>query len=557
MQISFIIKNAKILTMDPQNPFAEAVAIANETIFAVGSNEEITKLAQSDTKIIDAQNHTLLPGFVESHLHFVLGGLELTHLHLSKVHGFDALQHAVRDYAQNHMDEKLLIGYGVAYDIIDRPLTRHDLDAILDDRPFALMSCDHHTVWANTAALRQAGLFDDKHGARDAGVVVDDKGEATGELLEFDAFGPVMALGGEAHLQLAIATGGEPVPLPDAETREADKKKILAGLNYCASFGITSAVNMDGNRYTLDLCQELYDEGRLPVRVVVPFHFKPQMPLSELDRASAMHRDFASKWVKSGFVKMFMDGVAESRTAYMLEDYPDTVGERGTPLFELERFNEICTEIDKRGLQIAVHAIGDGAVRAVIDGYEAASKANGKRDARHRIEHIELINRDDIPRMAKLDIIASIQPAHVLGALDFSDHGMEKVFSTDRWKDNFLCRTLRDNGIKIAFSSDWSVADVNVARNLQAHLARKPFKGAGDERISRADTLLAYTSGSAYTVFWEDFTGMVKQGMAADLVLYQADIDDYPAEKLGELKVALTIAGGKITYQADQPVLTS
>jgi predicted amidohydrolase YtcJ len=147
-------------------------------------------------------------------------------------------------------------------------------------------------------------------------------------------------------------------------------------------------------------------EGRLTARVKVPFHFKPHMELAELERASAMAAEFTGDWVTSGFVKMFMDGVVDSRTAYMLHDYPGTT-DRGAPLFELERFKAICAEIDRRGLQIAVHAIGDGAVRQTIDGYEAARLANGPRDSRHRIEHIELIDRADVPRLGALGITAS------------------------------------------------------------------------------------------------------------------------------------------------------
>lgn len=549
MHIDLIIENAKIVTMDHQNPTAEAVAIADGIIKAIGTKSDIMKLAQNNTKIIDGQRHTLLPGFIESHLHFVLGGLELSHLQLGSIKDFAHLKKALHEHAAHNKNAKLVTGYGMSYNILETALTRHDLDWIIADRPVALMSADHHTVWANTIALQQAGIFDDSNGKRDIGVIIDDQGLATGELQEFAAFTPIMALGGEAHLQMGITTGREPTPPLDQATRQADKEKIITGLNYCASFGITTAVNMDGNYYTLELCQELYDEGRLPVRVIVPFHLKPDMPLDILDHAVKMNVDFSSPWVRSGFVKMFMDGVADTKTAFMLEAYPDTIDERGLALFDADQFNKTCIEIDKLGLQIAVHAIGDGAVRRVIDGYQAAAKANGKRDSRHRIEHIELINRNDIARIAQLDIIASLQPAHVPGALDFSNNGMEKIFSPARWNDTFLCRTLADNGIKVVFSSDWPVSDVNVARNLQAHLARKPFDGAQDERLSRTDTLYAYTAMGAYSIFWENFVGKIKVGMAADLVLLQSDIDHCDNEHLGELKVALTITGGKITYQ--------
>ncbi|MFD1807976.1 amidohydrolase family protein [Gemmobacter lanyuensis] len=220
---------------------------------------------------------------------------------------------------------------------------------------------------------------------------------------------------------------GRTRPWPDAAQRAADKDKIAAGLAHVAAHGITSMVNMDGNRYTLTLLSEMEAEGRLTARVKVPFHFKPHMDLAELDRAEAMTRDFNSEMVCSGFVKMFQDGVIDSRTAYMLHDYPGKPGHRAEPLFTPDRFKQICTEIDRRGLQIAVHAIGDGAVRVTIDGYEAAALANGSRDLRHRIEHIELIDRADIPRLGALGITASVQPPHPPGVMDFP---MEPTMTT-------------------------------------------------------------------------------------------------------------------------------
>jgi predicted amidohydrolase YtcJ len=427
-------------------------------------------------------------------------------------------------------------------------VTRHNLDRVIADRPIAMMAPDHHTVWANTAALVAAGLL---HGAampHGHEVVMGPDGTATGELREFEAFGPVLALGGEAHLQLGIATGGEPEPWPDAAQRARDKDKIAAGLAHCAAHGITSMVNMDGNRYTCVLLQELAAEGRLTARVKVPFHFKPHMALSELDRASAMTAEFTGGWVTSGFVKMFMDGVVDSRTAYMLNDYPGVPGHTGEPLFTPERFNEICVEIDRRGLQIAVHAIGDGAVRQTIDGYEAALKANGAHDMRHRIEHIELIDRADVPRLGALGITASVQPPHAPGAMDFPLEAMAAVIAPERWPDAYLWKTLGDHGAPLAFASDWPVTDVSVMRGIQAALTRVPFEGAGDERVGLEDVLRAYTAGGAWAAHLESRTGTLRAGMAADLVLIDADLESVPAGRIGTTGIALTVCAGRTTY---------
>lgn len=550
MFADLIVTNARVLTMDSTQPRAEAVAVAAGRILAVGPRESVERHAGPETRIIDAGLRTVLPGFVESHLHLVLGGAELGHLHVSGLHGMDALRDAFRAFAAKHPERGLIMAQGADYAMLDHPVTRHDLDAILPDRPIAMTAHDHHTVWANTAALTAAGILHGQATPHGHEVVMGEDGLATGELREFEAFAPVIALGGEARLNLGIATGEEPSPWPSAAERAIDRAKITAGLRHCAAHGITSMVNMDGNRYTLELLRELRDEGGLTARVKVPFHFKPHMALADLDRAEAMTRDFNDDWLQSGFVKLFMDGVVDSRTAFMLNDYPDQPGHRSEPLFPPQRFNEIATEIDRRKLQIAVHAIGDGAVRTTIDGYEAAQRANGRRDSRHRIEHIELIDRADIPRLAALGITASLQPPHPPGAMDFPLMPTLDRLGKARWQDAYLWKTLADQGAALAFASDWPVTDVSVLRGLQAALTRTPYDGCADERLGLMDSLYAYTAGGAWAAHREGLVGRLRVGMAADLVMIDADIEATVPEALGTCRIALTVCGGRITHQA-------
>lgn len=548
MTPDLIVTNARVLTMDPARPRAEAVALLGDRIAAIGGREEIEPMAGPGTRVIDAAGRSVLPGFVESHLHLVLGGAELAHLQVGGLRGMDSLRRAFQVFAARHPDRPLLMAQGADYAMLDHPMTRADLDAMLPDRPIAITAADHHTVWANTAALRAAGILNGLATPHGHEVVMGADGLATGELREFEAFAPVIALGGEARLNLGIATGAEPSPWPTAAERAIDRAKVLAGLRHCASHGITSMVNMDGNRYTLELLREMQAEGTLLARVKVPFHFKPHMDLAELDRAVRMTRDFADDWVSSGFVKLFMDGVMDSGTAFMLNDYPDAPGHRSEPLFAPERFRVIATEIDRLGLQIAVHAIGDGAVRCTIDGYEAAQRANGRRDSRHRIEHIELIDRNDIPRLGALGITASLQPPHPPGAMDFPLLPTMNKIAPSRWRDAYLWRSLAKAGAAVAFASDWPVADVSVMRGIKAALTRKPFDGAGDERLGLMETLHAYTAGGAWAAHMDHLTGRLRVGMAADLVMLGCDIESTPPEDLDRHTVALTIAGGRITH---------
>jgi len=544
--VDLLVVNARVLTMDVGCPRAQAVAIADGRIVAVGGDEVA---ALGAARVIDAGGRTLLPGFVESHMH-LFGGAELNHLQLGGVRGLPAVRAAFAGFAATRPGAGLLMGEGADYGVLDHPMNRHDLDAVMPDRPIAIRSMDHHTVWANTAALQAAGLL---HGARmphGHEVVMAADGLATGELREFEAFDAVLALAGVARMYLGIARGAEPSVWPKDSERGVDKDHIARGMAHAAAHGITTLVSMDGNRYTLALLAEMRAEGRLLQRVKVPFHFKPGMALSELDRAEAMRAEFADDWISSGFVKLFMDGVVDSRTAAMLQDYPGRPGLKGDLLFSPQDFREVAVEADRRGFQIAVHAIGDAAVRNTIDGYQAAQTANGRRDSRHRIEHIEMIDPTDRPRLGALGITASVQPPHAPGAMDFDLAGMAAVIARARWPDAYLWRTLADDGAALAFSSDWPVSDINVLRGVQAAVTRVAYDGAADERLGLMDSLRAYTAGGARAAHLDHVTGCLRVGLAGDLVLLGGDIEAAEPARIARLGIALTVCGGHVTYQA-------
>jgi predicted amidohydrolase YtcJ len=547
MTITLLIINARGLTMDPEAPETDAVALAGDRIAALG--EAARAMAGPDCPVLDAKGASVLPGFIESHLHLFMGGSELAHLQLLGVKGPEALAEAIRAYAAANPNRKVIVGQGCDYGIYDRALTRHDLDAILPDRPVCLLAADHHTAWANTMALKEAGIL---CGAAvgPGNEIVMENGVATGELREFEAKAPVLRLAGENRIMAGIATGADPVPKPTHEDMLADLPAMERGLRHCARHGFTSLVNMDGNRYTLEVLDHLRGQGKLTARVRVPYHYRNDHKITDLAKASAMSADYNDDWLSSGFVKMFMDGVVDSGTAVMLNDYPDQPGWRGEPLHEADRFAEICIEADRRGLQIAVHAIGDGAVRRVLDGYEAARAANGPRDARHRIEHIELIDRSDIPRFADMGIVASVQPSHPPGSLDFPLFPTLDKIGRDRWRDAYLTRTLRDAGARIVFASDWPVADVNPLRSIQAAVTRQPYEGAQDERVTLREALAAYTIGGAYAEHTEDRKGMLRPGYLADLVILSGDIEAVPADQIAGLHVEKTICGGRIVWDA-------
>lgn len=547
-QATLVVFNARVLTMDPANPRAEAVALAGERILALGDSAAMRALAAPDARLIDAHGATLLPGFIESHLHLFMGGAELAHLQLLGVEGPEGLGAALSAFSAAHPERPMLIGQGCDYAIYGRSLTRHDIDAIVADRPVCLVAADHHTAWANTRALELAGVLQGK-ALGPGNEIVMENGLATGELREFEAYAPVLAVAGETRVLAGIATGADPVPTPGEAERIADMEPMERGLQHCARNGLTTLINMDGNRYTLEILAKLRAAGRLTARVRVPFHYRNTRKPADLAEASAMSADFNDDWLSSGFVKLFMDGVMDSGTAYMLNDYPDQPGWRCEPLHTPDEFNAVAIEADRRGLQIAVHAIGDGAVRQVIDGYEAAARTNGKRDSRHRIEHIELIDRADIPRLADLGITASIQPSHPPGAMDFPILPTMNKIARDRWRDAYLSRTLKEAGVRLAFATDWPVTDINPLRCIQAALTRPAYEGAEDQSLPLLEVLSAYTAGGAYAEHTEDRKGMLKPGYLADLVLLSGDIEATAPTEIGAMSVAMTLCGGRIVWQ--------
>ena len=545
-----IIENAKIITMDPDNPRAEALAITNNRIVAVGSTAEIAAHCKPETLLIDADGCTVLPGLVEAHMHLFWGGYGLKLLQLSGVKGLDQLAPKLRDYADANPTEGLLICKAADYNLFGdgKHTTRHDLDQALPDRPVILLSSDHHTAWANTIALEKAGILNGAKMPVGCEVVMSDDGTASGELREQFAYAPVLALrtsGGREDLGFA---GLEPDTPPTAEEKEEDLETLRKGLEYCASFGFTSLHNMDGNFYQLELLRELEERGELICRTEVPFHLTPEKPVSSISDALEMRKRYSSDRLRSGRIKMFMDGVIDSGTAFMFEPFTD--GSTCEPLHSADRFNEICIEADKHGLQISVHSIGDAAVRRTLDGYEAARKTNGPRDSRHRVEHIEVMHPDDLHRFTELGVIASVQPSHPPLAMDFPRDPWAAMIGDDRLKHAFPDKALRRANVPIAFSSDWPITDINPMRSIKSAMTRPKLSAdCPDNTCTLHEALNAYTAGGAYAGFDEKRIGMIKAGMLGDVVIMDSDLESLPIDALDNAKAKRTIVDGKIVWE--------
>ncbi|KIC20142.1 amidohydrolase [Leisingera sp. ANG-Vp] len=544
-----VILNGRIITFD--GPDAEALAIEDGKITAVGSTAEIRDIAGA-ARVIDAQGGTVLPGFIDSHVHIFAGSAELEFLNLHGVTGVEALRAAVQPYAAARPDDQLLFACSIDYALMgDRSITRHDLDAAIADRPFAASTADHHTVYANTKALELAGLLHGKNCGVGSEVVMGPDGLAAGELLEPAAFEDIMALtalGGRE--MLGMTTGADPVPAPSAAVRATDKDVLAKGMKHCAEKGITGLHNMDGNFYQLELLAELEAEERLLCRTEIPLHLKHTDPVDRIAEAVEMRNLYQGSMLWSNRVKMFVDGVLDSKTAYMLEPYPGT-DDRSEPLFAPEHFNEVCIRADAQNLQIAVHAIGDAAVRLTLDGYEAAQKANGIRDSRHRIEHIETIHPDDIPRLSRLGAVASLQPLHSPRGGFFPPYDGGDILHDHQFETAFAWKTIRDSGAKVVLSTDWPVVPVDPMLSIQGAVAGVELPAHWPEqRLGLRASLASYTRDNAWVEFNEHRKGRLKAGMMADIVVMDKDLEALEPSQLSTARAAVTICGGRITHQA-------
>jgi predicted amidohydrolase YtcJ len=547
-----IITNARLLTMNKASPRAESLAIAGNRILAVGSNADMKALKGSHTRVIDAQMNTVMPGIVESHIHLFGGAVELDSLMINNIKGFPAVSAAIRRYAGANPTERIIIVNGAAPVSLGdtTAITRQVLDSIIADRPLALICFDHHTVWANTKALEVGGLL---HGASltpGNEIVMGSDGLATGELREAAAFAPLLELTATGGREwLGMVTGENPVPPATAAERLIDQNFMKRGLEYCASLGITSIHNMDGNWYQLELLKALMDKNELIARVEVPFHHKNFFETSRVDEAVEMRNQYQGDMLHSGRVKIFMDGVLESMTALMLDDYPGFQGERGAPLFTSAQFNEVATRADKHGLQISVHAIGDGGVRRTLDGYEAARKANGPRDSRHRIEHIEVIDKADVPRLKQLGVIASLQPIVGLGVPgNPQDPCRSRI--VDKLPQAYAWQTLRETGATVAFSSDWPVSPLDPFLGIQSAMTSVPLSpDSKPQAQSLLDALDSFTAAGAYTEFAEARKGKLMPGLLADVIILNGNIEVTPAAQMSTLKPVLTICNGRVTFE--------
>jgi predicted amidohydrolase YtcJ len=547
---ALLITHARVFTADVANPRAEAVLVRGNRIVYVGSDEEARRLADSHTRVIDAQQATLMPGIIDSHYHLFMGSTELGHIQLWDVHSMAELAAVIRQYAQEHPEAESLSCVQLRYEIMppDEPLTRHHLDAIVRDRPLTIMGYDHHNAWANTRALELSGTLRGAVTGPNSSIVMGEDGTATGWLVEPAAYCMVLRHFEEWARTVKALMGnnaGEPRIHPERE-----RHWLREGLKLTARQGITSVHNMDGDLEQAEFYAAMDAAGELTARVSIPYSVFPSTKLEDLEQAVQMAERFRGEKVHAGRVKIFMDGVLEAWTALMLDDYADRPGWKGDALYRAEHFNWLAEACDRMNLQITVHAIGDAAVRRTLDGYERAQRINGCRDSRHRIEHIEVIHPDDLPRFARLGVLASVQPLHSPIAFPETYEVSPVRIGRERWHRSYAWQNLRGAGARVAFGSDWPVVTQDVMAGIHAALNRRSWgDGYPDHRQSLSDTLLSYTREGAYFEFQEHVKGQLRAGMLADMVLMSGDLFSAPEQDIQQIRPVLTVCDVQITFE--------
>lgn len=522
-----IITNAKVFTSDESNPRAEAIAVKGNRIVYVGTNAGVESFKDVSTRVIDAQGHTLTPGFIDTHVHLLWGSIWMGNAQLQAVRTKDDLKKILLNFADSNKTSEWVVGRGIRYNIVS---TRQELDEIIADRPVYIGAFDGHTGWANTKALELAGILNNTVELVNGIVVRDEHGLAAGELREGDAMHTVFGL----------------VPVPDSNRK---RELLKLGIHEFNKTGITSAHNMNGDMDEMLAYAALADSGEMNMRVYVPYHVKPETKEEDLKEAAEMAK-IQMDYVRGGAAKFFMDGVWESYTAFNIDPYADdpSVG-IVPPIFSLEHFVRMASACDKLGMQIAVHCCGDAAVRQTLDGYEAIQKANGKRDSRHRVEHIEVCQPEDMPRFKELGVIASMQTSHAPFSLE-DDVVWTKRTGPQRWHISFPWRDLKNAGAHLSLGSDWTVAPFDPMINIYVALNRKKLAEENpNQNLTLEECIIGYTRDAAYVEFKENEKGQVKAGYLADLVLFSHNLFEVKPEEIMSAKVVMTILDGRIVFE--------
>ncbi len=535
-----LILHAKVYTVNPDMPWAQAVAIRHGKIVAVGRDEVVGKMRGIGTHVIDAGGKLVLPGFTDCHVHFLEGSVALGQVNLDGLTTIDGIQKRLKLYAAEHPGTSWILGRGWNYAVFGEtalPDKRY-LDELFPDRPVFLEGYDGHSSWVNSKALELAGVNKNTPDPKNGFIVHDlQTGEPTGALKE------------DADVVVTRV-------IPKLE--EVDKLKALrAGIKWANENGVTRVHSAGGDFEVLPLLEQLEREKQLTVRFYVSYRLDAyELRKEDLLAIDAARQKYHDAWIDTNAVKMMLDGVIETHTAALLTPYADEPSTRGALFWELPKYRYAVSELDKRGIQLFTHAVGDYAVRTALDTYEMAQQKNHSKDRRPRIEHIETIEPGDIRRFGKLGVIASMQPLHSYPDADTLDVWARNL-GPDRASRAWVWKRISEDRGRYAFGSDWPIVTLNPWEGVQTAVTRqtqdgKPVGGfVPSERLTVAQAVQGYTIDAAYAGRREKSEGSIETGKVGDIILVDRNIFEIDPHGIGETKVQITIVGGKIVYEAE------
>ena len=525
-----VLMSAKIWTGDRTRPEATALAARDGRIVAVGSDEEIRAWKGPKTVVLEGKGRRVVPGFIDCHTHMSMGGFNLLAVDLRHTKDPADFTRTLAEFAKTRPAGRWMTDGAWDHQVWANPVlpTRAMLDPATGDRPACLSRTDGHMMVCNSLALKLARVSRDTPDPPGGVIVRDSTGEPTGVLKD-----AAMDLIGSAR-----------PPRTAAEVEEA----LATAVRHAAENGVTSVQDLPGDARDLDAWEKLRSDGKLTVRV----SYRPSLSEWEKarDRRATMKND---EWLSIGGVKGYMDGSLGSSTALFFQPYtddPKTTGVYAAEAIPLSRLEARVASADAAGLPVEVHAIGDRANAEILDVYERVSKKNGPKDRRFRIEHAQHLRAEDIPRFAKLGVIASMQPYHAV------DDGRwaEKRLGLERCRTTYAFRSLLDSGATLVFGSDWDVAPLSPLEGIDAAVNRRTLDGKRPEgwipeqKIAVEEALRAYTATAAFAGFEEKEKGTLARGKLADFVVLSRDPLSIPVRELDGVRVDRTVAGGRVIF---------
>ncbi|WP_134685106.1 amidohydrolase [Brevibacillus migulae] len=537
-----ILQNGAIYTVDKNRSWAESIAVKGDTIIYVGSQEGVKSYTGPKTKVVDLQGKMVLPGFVDSHTHASkTTGLIYT-VDLFYAGSIAEYQEVVKSFVSEHPHEVAIQGRGWTNSVATGIGPRKEaLDEIVKDIPVALTSDDGHSLWVNSKALELAGIKKDTANP-EGGVIERDPvtGEPSGTLRE-------------KAMDLVL----KKIP---GLTVEQYMNGIQSYQELAAERGVTTARDPDLLRYpnVLEAYQQLSEQDKLTVRFRNAITADPTKGAEQIAQFVKLREENKGPHFQINAVKVFLDGVVEGATGYLEEPYQHKET-NGQLIWDPQVYNETAAAADKEGFQLHVHSIGDAATRITLDGFEYAEKANGKRDSRHSVVHLQLLNPADIERFKKLGAVGVPQPFWFLKEPGFYEEIEVPYLGKERADKEYPMKSLINAGVVMASGSDYIVTqEFGPLYGIQQGVTRIE-EGKTDladvanpsERATLDDMIASFTINGAYANFVDDITGSLEVGKKADLVVLDKNLFKIPASEINKTKVLWTLFEGKEVYRSE------